>query len=1219
MSQGQAPPPPLRRRRHLPRIAGWCCGLILAIPLLGGLALGALIIRLSQGPIESSLIARQIERATNRPDSAMRIGIEHAAIAWEGWRGTGAPLDIRLTGVTLRDTAGRPQVTLPEAGITLSFASLLRGMLAPATIELRRPSLILLRDAEGGLSVDFGSAGAEAPPAADAPGEPVEHILADLMAPAEDRAMHTSLRRIRITGGTVTVRDRRLGRDWSLNDTQIELRRLAEGGIEGDGGAVMRMGEVDLPVHLRGTARNQGNGPNPIRFSVRLDLPVLRPSEIATVLPPLAPLAILDAPVAIQARAEFDQDGRPLRGGLDIQAPEGGSLKLDGATALPFARLSASLEGNQGQLSLDQARLELPGQGHSTLEVSGRIALGDAGWAGELRAGLARLDLAELPSLWPEGLAPETRAGLLRAAPRGAMRDATLRVEVAADAGLTQWRLPGARIEAVLADALLVAPGGPQLAVDTIDLAAEVRPDSLRIENISLRLPRPPGEGGFAPTLTGQGQAALRDGRWRGEMSLGLDRARFADLPSIWPDGLARGARQWLTENITAGEASAGRWQVTAEAGEDYSGFRLTGLTGRIEVQGATVHWLRPVPPVRNAAGYASFGLDAIEVQVASARQENAAGQPGALELRDAALRFLFPGTGPDRTEMSFGMAGPLAELVNVLRHPRLHLFDRQPFPATVAAGAFEGRLNIGFPMVNDLTMDQVRLRAEAKATNARLTRLLFDRDLEAANLDVVTDTEQLRLSGTASLVGIPLRLGVEMDFRSGPATQVVVRESVTARGDAERLAQLGFDTGALLRGPVAIEVRTERRRNGQAIVNLQGDLRDAVLAFPPLGWVKAAGSPGSAEAVFRLQGDRLTGIDNIRIEALELSLRARAMARAGRIERVELQETGFGASRLTGDARAPSAAGQPWSITLRGPVLDLRSIFGAENQVSGGAARDRNAPSELPEGNQTPLALDFRFDQVMLGPDRDLYATQSRGRIDSSGVLREANLRGRTSRNAGNFELVMTPRGQARYLRGAAEDGGGLLRAFGIVETIQGGRLTLNAQYDQPGPGAPLSGTAELDNFTVRNAPVLGKILQAMTLFGVVEAMQRGLVFSRAVVPFTLTPDVLRINDARAFSASLGLTARGRILRERTILDIEGTIVPAYVFNTLLGNLPLVGRLFSPEQGGGVFAATFRAQGPPDSAEVTVNPLAALTPGFLRGLFGLAEGSRSRREPATR
>jgi hypothetical protein len=70
--------------------------------------------------------------------------------------------------------------------------------------------------------------------------------------------------------------------------------------------------------------------------------------------------------------------------------------------------------------------------------------------------------------------------------------------------------------------------------------------------------------------------------------------------------------------------------------------------------------------------------------------------------------------------------------------------------------------------------------------------------------------------------------------------------------------------------------------------------------------------------------------------------------------------------------------------------------------------------------------------------------------------------------------------------------------------------------------------------------------------------------------------------------------------------VSLEGTIVPAYFFNSLLGNIPLVGRLFSPERGGGMFAASYSVRGALDDPEVTVNPLSALTPGFLRGLFGL-------------
>ncbi|MDB5374513.1 MAG: hypothetical protein JWP04_3155, partial [Belnapia sp.] len=210
-----------------------------------------------------------------------------------------------------------------------------------------------------------------------------------------------------------------------------------------------------------------------------------------------------------------------------------------------------------------------------------------------------------------------------------------------------------------------------------------------------------------------------------------------------------------------------------------------------------------------------------------------------------------------------------------------------------------------------------------------------------------------------------------------------------------------------------------------------------------------------------------------------------------------------------------------------------------------------------------------------------------------------------------GPFEFTLTPRGNQRHVQLVAEDGGGLLHALDLVNVIRGGRLRVTASYAESRPGAALAGTAELDQFILSDAPAAAKLLQAMTLYGLVEAAQggSGLVFSRLVAPFTLTPEVLVLTEARAFSASLGLTAKGRILRERAVAEIEGTIVPAYLFNTLLGNLPIIGRLFSPEAGGGVFAATYRIQGPLADPQVVINPLAALTPGFLRGLFGLFSG----------
>jgi hypothetical protein len=143
------------------------------------------------------------------------------------------------------------------------------------------------------------------------------------------------------------------------------------------------------------------------------------------------------------------------------------------------------------------------------------------------------------------------------------------------------------------------------------------------------------------------------------------------------------------------------------------------------------------------------------------------------------------------------------------------------------------------------------------------------------------------------------------------------------------------------------------------------------------------------------------------------------------------------------------------------------------------------------------------------------------------------------------------------------------------------------------------------VDKFRVAGAIAVAKLLQAMTLYGVVDVLRGpGLGITHLVAPFRFADAVLTLNNARAYSSSLGFTAKGDIDLSAQRADLTGTIVPGYFFNTLLGKLPVLGKLFSPEQGGGVFAATYTLAGPLAKPKVGINPLSALTPGALRGLF---------------
>jgi hypothetical protein len=94
-------------------------------------------------------------------------------------------------------------------------------------------------------------------------------------------------------------------------------------------------------------------------------------------------------------------------------------------------------------------------------------------------------------------------------------------------------------------------------------------------------------------------------------------------------------------------------------------------------------------------------------------------------------------------------------------------------------------------------------------------------------------------------------------------------------------------------------------------------------------------------------------------------------------------------------------------------------------------------------------------------------------------------------------------------------------------------------------------------------------------------------------------------------YGSQLGLTFQGQVDLEADRLDLDGTVVPLYGVNWTIGQIPLIGQFLRGAEGEGAFAVTYTISGPADEPSISVNPLAALAPGFLRDLFtGLQEGT---------
>jgi hypothetical protein len=722
----------------------------------------------------------------------------------------------------------------------------------------------------------------------------------------------------------------------------------------------------------------------------------------------------------------------------------------------------------------------------------------------------------------------------------------------------------------------------------SVTLDADGTPAKINLQGLRLVL-RPPS-GSPPSTIVFSGAADRTAGSFTAHLAIDIDHVAFADLGSLWPQGVGGDSRMWLTENLTAGTAHDGHFTLTLTGADSGDGLDVTQAGGSITGDDVTIWWLRPVPPVQHAHAVLVWQTPDVALITATG------GRQGAVEAKTGTIRITGLAGHDQVAFIDAELAGPLNDVLTLLKNPRLQLLSKRPLAFTSPTGTVGAHLSVRLPLEAKVTVDQVAIHANGQVANTHLGNVALGRDLDQGQLAFDVTNDGLTINGPAQFSHIPAQLAVQMDFKNGPKTQVL--QHITAglrltKADADKagLGYAGLDGGVL-----AAAIDYAERRDDTATIQLDLDLKDAKF-ITPLGWSKAAGAPGHAQATVTLDHGRLVGLDNVQANAPGLAIKGRSDLVNGRPSVVHLERGEIGRSNATGTIVLPQREGEPFRITLTGPQLDLEGRLTSANSPAAS-----NAPSE-PGRPGTPYAVDLRFERVVLGPNHgvgplSLTAAGDGHRLTSA----KLTIGGRVSARA---ELVASAAG--RRLDVTTDDFGALLQQLDLADELNGGDLHIEGHFDDRLSASPFNGTFDLRGFKVQGAPVAGKLLQALTVYGIADALRGpGLAFDRLETPFRLQGSVLDVEGARAFSSSLGFTATGRLDFGRKTVDLRGTIVPAYFFNSLPGRIPLIGQMFSPEKGSGLFAANYSVIGPVADPSISINPLSALTPGFTRRFFDL-------------
>jgi len=253
-------------------------------------------------------------------------------------------------------------------------------------------------------------------------------------------------------------------------------------------------------------------------------------------------------------------------------------------------------------------------------------------------------------------------------------------------------------------------------------------------------------------------------------------------------------------------------------------------------------------------------------------------------------------------------------------------------------------------------------------------------------------------------------------------------------------------------------------------------------------------------------------------------------------------------------------------------------------------------APASSP-----PLAIDARIDRLVFGPQRELRHGTA-GLARTGGVWQSGKIEGRYAN--GHGMSLQFGEEDGRRLIFKTDDFGAALQLLDIADGVVGGQLSIEGHIAETGGKRTLRAHIEGENYTLARAPAMAQILALPSLTGVASMLAgTGLPFARLRGDFSYTGSRLTFERLLGFGEALGVTAEGWVDLDQDRLDLQGTVAPAYALNSLFGNVPIIGTLLG---GGsqGLFATNYRLSGASADPQVTVNPLAALTPGILRQLF---------------
>ena len=683
------------------------------------------------------------------------------------------------------------------------------------------------------------------------------------------------------------------------------------------------------------------------------------------------------------------------------------------------------------------------------------------------------------------------------------------------------------------------------------------------------------------------------------ELNGQIDHLPLDHLSALWPKNLAQHARTWLTQNLRVGTLTKGTFSLKVHrTGEETI---VDDLQGTLEGEGATITYLKGLPPATDVKAQAKFDLKGFDIKLISGKLQGIALQKGRVLISNL-------DTNNEALSLDISAAGSLSDVLDVLDHKPLQYASYGGIDPKKVQGTGKVDLHMNFPLLSNLQFKDVKLTLKGAFQKVALNRKISD-DLTAqvtgGDFAVNLNQDQMVINGSGILNQMPSQLSYIHYFKSTAPQEL--RIDVDTNASFEDFKRFGFDFQDYGRGPTRAKLTyiMERSKHSHLTINL--DTTAAYLVFPPLEWEKKPGEQGNISFALLFKNGDLFEMSNLTMVTPTYSLQGNILFGPHK-KWSTIQLSQFKGPHTNVAVTLHTPQDNIYELSFIGESIDLEKF---QQYI----AKEENATDHPP----TDIKISAQVGQLRLGEGKTLQNVEASANLFLYGresTWKAVKLRAKAGKSvaysensavtnvAGGIAFDITPGpNDTRTLEVRANDAGKVLKTLDIYNDVKEGYIVIKAQRVGNGPYA---GIFRLRDFNVNRVPVLARFAALLSPIGIVNLLsEKGtLSMDRFECEFQFGENAILVKKGVGKSLSLGFTVEGRLDHTNRRYALKGNIIPVRFINSILGNIPIIGDLLNGGEGEGIFGIAYTVSGGFDDPRITLNPLSILAPGFLRKLF---------------